>query len=157
MLKVRIKGNQYRNRWCHIYVAISFDNYKLFPLQASQVVDSWRGAANNFCECYSQKITGLFSFKLCICRGLENQVNAEKKNKNEVQRQWKEDKKDQMERQKKENELRKNFQVIWFCSAIKCSNLQDEIALWYFDVLCVLVCLWGLKPKYHFFITDTET
>lgn len=40
-----------------------------------------------------------------------NRVNAEKKHKKELKRQPGQEKKDQMERQRKENELRKNFQV----------------------------------------------
>lgn len=48
---------------------------------------------------------------MCLCRDQVeiNLVNAEKNKLKEAQKQ-----KDQMERQKKENELRKNFQVIFF-------------------------------------------
>ncbi|KAK2835352.1 hypothetical protein Q5P01_015836 [Channa striata] len=40
-----------------------------------------------------------------------NRVNAERMNKTEPKKQWEQDKKAQMERQKRENELKKNFQL----------------------------------------------
>lgn len=48
---------------------------------------------------------------MCLCRDQVeiNQTNAEKNKQKEAQKL-----KDEMERQKKEKELRKNFQVIFF-------------------------------------------
>lgn len=65
---------------------------------------------------------------MCLCRDQVeiNQVNAEKNKQKEAQKQ-----KDQMERQKKENELWKNFQVIFFfkknVSELKCYSQAKKV------------------------------
>lgn len=102
---------------------------------------------------YFQEITGLFSFKMCLCRGSENQVNADKKNKNEAQRQKEQEKKDQKERQKKENELRKNFQVTFVLQEnVPAYKAEFLFAIWQF---CVFLCVFGVLSQKNTFLKLT--
>lgn len=59
-------------------------------------------------------LTNSLRWKVCFCRDQveSNQGTAERKNQKGALKQQQQEKKDQMERQKKENEFKKIFQVI---------------------------------------------